>query len=433
MTSMLRDIRFPLISTLLFLLSWNLLLIDISSPEYRYFDEVRYVSAANQLILGGVNENWSHPPLAKSLIGLGIRMFGDNPLGWRFMSSIFGSLIIVAMFVWGLIFFRSFFDAAIVGLLTLFNQIHFIHARTAMLDVFMVGFIVLGLIAFTVIWISGVGISPRLRKGLFFLCGTSLGLALSCKWAALLAAIFCFVLYLAKRDSQSWRRRLLLAMLGFVILPLVTYFLVCSLLLGKIHPEYAPPLSWNSPKIEMTAGRYSLQDLIPLQLDMIKAQMSYQDWGHPGASSWWTWPLMLRPLWYDIRTRAPDGKMAGVLCVGNPMIFWVGVIAVILCGFFWYSRCSQSAAFITLLFGSLWLTWSIVPRGGGYIYYYYPAAMVLSLAIVYAAIELKISVRWRIFYVLLCGASFAFFYPLLTGRFLSLEAFQLRLLFRSWM
>ena len=51
--------------------------------------------------------NPMHPPLAKQLIALSIRGFGDDPLGWRYPAVLFGSLTIVAMYFCGLALFGA--------------------------------------------------------------------------------------------------------------------------------------------------------------------------------------------------------------------------------------------------------------------------------------------------------------------------------------
>jgi predicted membrane-bound dolichyl-phosphate-mannose-protein mannosyltransferase len=50
---------------------------------------VHYVPAARQMlepVLPGPLLNPMHPPLAKELMAVSIRVFGDVPLGWRYPS-----------------------------------------------------------------------------------------------------------------------------------------------------------------------------------------------------------------------------------------------------------------------------------------------------------------------------------------------------------
>src|ERR1700738_2332890 len=81
-----------------------------------------------------------HPPLAKELMAVSIRTFGDVPLGWRYPSVLFGSLAIVAMYFCGLALFAAQGPALATALLTFFNQMVFVQSRIAMLDIYALTF-----------------------------------------------------------------------------------------------------------------------------------------------------------------------------------------------------------------------------------------------------------------------------------------------------
>src|SRR4051812_578679 len=95
----------------------------IQFPKKFNFDEFHYVPAAKSFLALQENKNWEHPPLGKVFISMGIALFGDRPLGWRFMSTIFGSLTLVGMYVLALVLFRNRKTALWVALLTLSNHL----------------------------------------------------------------------------------------------------------------------------------------------------------------------------------------------------------------------------------------------------------------------------------------------------------------------
>src|ERR1700753_1763974 len=100
--------RTALIATVLFLGAHLALLIGISNPDKFYFDEVHYVPAARQMlepVMPRPMLNRMPPPLAKQMIALSIRIFGDNPLGWRYPATLFGALALVALYFCGLALF----------------------------------------------------------------------------------------------------------------------------------------------------------------------------------------------------------------------------------------------------------------------------------------------------------------------------------------
>ena len=93
------------------LLSLATRLAWISTPQVLLFDENYYVNAARRMIgiplhpdqiyagsPAGLDPNFAHPPLGKLLISMGIRSFGDTPLGWRFTSIVFGTYAILALY-----------------------------------------------------------------------------------------------------------------------------------------------------------------------------------------------------------------------------------------------------------------------------------------------------------------------------------------------
>src|ERR1017187_5845948 len=102
--------RNAVIAVIIFFVAHFALLIGVTTPEKFYFDEVHYVPAARQMLEPVMSTpvlNPMHPPLAKQLMALSIRAFGDVPLGWRYPSVLFGSLAIVAMYLCGLALFAA--------------------------------------------------------------------------------------------------------------------------------------------------------------------------------------------------------------------------------------------------------------------------------------------------------------------------------------
>ena len=57
---------------------------------------------------------------------LSIRGFGDIPLGWRYPGVLFGSLAVVAIYLYGLALFASQGPAIAAALIAFFNQMLFV-------------------------------------------------------------------------------------------------------------------------------------------------------------------------------------------------------------------------------------------------------------------------------------------------------------------
>lgn len=136
-----RNLAIPLLlaSVALALFSFNL-----DFPRTVNFDEFHYIPSAKQFLSLTENQNYEHPPLAKELIAIGVGLVGDNPVGWRIMSMVFGVLTLLGMHRLALVLFESPLLAACAAILTLFNQLLYVQSRIAMLDTFMMAFLAWG-------------------------------------------------------------------------------------------------------------------------------------------------------------------------------------------------------------------------------------------------------------------------------------------------
>jgi dolichyl-phosphate-mannose-protein mannosyltransferase len=71
----------------------------IAIPDKPVFDELHYVTDARSVISGHETARGEHPPLSKLGVIAGMLIFGDNPLGWRFFSVIFGTISIILFYL----------------------------------------------------------------------------------------------------------------------------------------------------------------------------------------------------------------------------------------------------------------------------------------------------------------------------------------------
>ena len=172
---------------------WNL-----GSPKGFIFDEVYYAQNAHSLALHGVELNAKgiadfivHPPVGKWLIALGIKVFGFNEFGWRISSAIIGSLSILLIYLVAQKLFSSTLISSSAAILTLADGLHLVHSRTALLDIFLMFFILLGFYF--------------LLDSRHWLAGISLGLAAGVKWSGLyyFVAFFFFMIYADYRQAQA--------------------------------------------------------------------------------------------------------------------------------------------------------------------------------------------------------------------------------------
>src|SRR3984885_419163 len=190
-----------IVAIIIFFAAHFALLVGVTTPEKFVFDEVHYVPAARQMlepVLPQPMLNPMHPPLAKQLIALSIRFFGDSALGWRYPGTLFGALAIVAMYLCGLALFEGQQPALAVALLAFFNQMLFVQSRIAMLDIFALAFGLFGIAAFI------YGFRQQRPHLWFGLAGLAFGFSIACKWSGLFMLAVCIVIVGVIRLLQSW-------------------------------------------------------------------------------------------------------------------------------------------------------------------------------------------------------------------------------------
>ncbi|MBC7690176.1 MAG: phospholipid carrier-dependent glycosyltransferase [Methylotenera sp.] len=373
-------------------------LINIQFPRTQNFDEFHYVPSAKQFLQLKENQNWEHPPLAKLLMAGGIAIGGDRPLGWRLMSTVFGSLTLVGMFLWGLAVFRNWRAAWTVTALTLFNQLLYVQARIGMLDTFMFAFIVWGLAAFCAAW--DPRLTPKTLNRLLLFAGLMFGLASACKWIGIIPWALCIGLMICVRVFQHWG-------IVFQSPPSSTHGNRSSRISNPLPPEtpwYQPDLfksvtlgSWLLalgviPVLAYFATfipylfinrtpTYTVLDFFGMQMKMWEGQQRVVN-SHPYMSDWKSWPFMTRPIWYAFDKEGPAQEwVRGVLLVGNPLMMWTGLVAWMICVWKWIADRSRKDFLIAVIYAAFVFCWMAIPRKVAFYYYYYPAGMTLSLAL----------------------------------------------------
>src|SRR5690606_22053001 len=83
-----------------------------------------------------------HPPAGKWLIGIGMAIFGyDSAFGWRFTAALVGTLAVLLTFILAAQLFRSLTLASVAGVLLTIEGHHIVMSRTALLDIFLMFFV----------------------------------------------------------------------------------------------------------------------------------------------------------------------------------------------------------------------------------------------------------------------------------------------------
>jgi dolichyl-phosphate-mannose-protein mannosyltransferase len=309
---------------------------DVERPSIIDFDEAHYVRVALNLTDGVLIDpawaeprpfNFEHPPVGKYLIAMGYALAGephdnltwpeysklcgtDNPecrkdaASWRLGSVLAGSLGVVGIYWIGLRLFRSVASGVAAALLLLFDNLYYLHARTAMLDIFAAAFT---LLAF------GVFLGPS--RGHRWMGAVTYGVAVGSKhYALFLLPPFLLLAFLLSRRTRPVER-LAEALLFGLIIPFAAYIVT-----------YAPYL-WIWAQSGGLSNAYQ-QFLFMHQEGFRWTYRAEIDKPHPYISRPWSWIPLRRPVFYFVGYDA-RGNVGHIYAIGNPFIWWTGCIAVL--------------------------------------------------------------------------------------------------------
>lgn len=356
-------------------------------PEYltykasTYFDEIYHARTAYENILGLEPYENTHPPLGKYIISVGIRIFGMNPFGWRFMGTLFGVLMLPVLYHLLKQLFGSSFFCCVGTLLFAFDFMHLTQTRIATIDTYAVFFLLLMFDTMTVF--LKLDLTTAKTKTMLLplaLCGVFTGLGIAAKWTAAYGAVGLAVLFFGKLvlSFRDTLRR------GEDITPLkrtaVKLCLWCCLFFVAI-----PFAIYFAAYLPLTTLPHNIHDIwgtfVNYQVNMFNyhSQLVAE---HYFASPWYEWPLDIRPIWYFSSDMADaEGHYSTITSMGNPLLWWAGVPAVISACALWLKERKTYAAVALCGFFSVYLPWVLVPRLT-FIYHYFTAVPFVVVALV---------------------------------------------------
>lgn len=284
-----------IILTLIFIVIFSFLIRiwQLGKIGDKIFDEVYFVEFAQKYITGTAFFD-IHPPLGKLIIALGLKLFGDTSFTWRIMPAIFGTLLIILAYFIGKELSSKrvgLFAASILAL----DGLILVYSRTGLIDIFLVFFILLAFFLF---------LKFLNTDKLFWLilAGVAVGLAASVKYIGALILVVFLIIILAKK---LWKRQYFWQYFVFlVILPLGIYlsFFLFNFGTNRFFPQI---YEWHSQSFSYNID---LKD------------------SHPYASKWWTWFLLLRPIW--LYFKETNGQNIGVDGLGNPLAWWSALVVI---------------------------------------------------------------------------------------------------------
>ena len=453
----------------------------LGRPRGVVFDEVYYEHDAWSLLHHGVELDKNsgdhapgfvvHPPVGKWMIAVGEAIFGHSAFGWRFAAAVIGSLAILMVARIGRRLFRSTFLGCVAALLLAFDGLEFVQSRVAMLDIFLMFWV---LAAFGCLVIDrddgrrrlaaridgpiGNGLGPWLgvrpwRIG----AAVCLGLAIATKWSGIFWLPVFLVLMLfwdagARRVAGAqhpFGGALVLDELAagvtFVVLPAIVYtvswtgWFLSDAGHAYDHDRYVHGQSWPGHAWAVFHGWIAYQrEIYHFHSTLSSA--------HPYLSRPAGWLLLARPVAYFYSSPSGCGSNAcsqEVLGVGTPALWWATIPAFVFTGWRWIARRDWRAAALVLMFVAAYLPWFWEDHEHRtmFLFYLLPAvpfmalmvAMTLGFALGNNGNEVRriiASIAIGAYLVVVIG-NFAWLRPVLTGDVITYNQWHQRMLFTN--
>lgn len=404
-----------------------------------YFDEIYFPRTAYESINGYDIYEVTHPPMGKNIMALGVQIFGMNPFGWRFMGTLFGVGLVPMMYLLALKLFKKRTYAFAAAFLMMFDFMRLAQTRLATIDSYSAFFIIC-MYYFMYDYFTQKSYEKKsFYKSLvpLLLCGIMFGLGAATKWVCIYTGVgLAFLFFLAKyleyddilkrrvpkQTEKSWFVQNMVptccaCVVFFIVIPLLIYTL-----------SYIPYMASSD------------KGLVDIVLDNQEYMYSYHSGltsDHAFGSPWYTWPVMVRPIYYYSGSQAnlADGMATSIVSLGNPLVWWTGLACIIPAGFYAWKKRDKGMMMAFVGFAVQYLPWVLVTRVC-FIYHYFTAVPFVIFMIVYVIKNLiedgVISKHVMWIYLALVLILFIMFYPVLTAREVSREYVNNLRWFSTW-
>ena len=411
------------------LLGLVLRLWNLDSPKGKIFDEIYYATNAHSLLQNGIEIDSKnglaqfivHPPTGKWLIAAGIKVFGYNEFGWRFASALVGAISIVLMYFTAKKLFNnqllSLFATALISL----DGLHLVHSRIALLDIFLLLFIQIAVLAFlnSRYWISAL----------------ALGLACSVKWSGLyvLIALAFYVLILDFRRNrylgsqfpfrEMLRKNLVIRFIQFGAFPFVIY-------IASWFSWFTSNNGWDR--------KYSSNPLLSLwhyHAEILNFHTKLTD-AHPYSANPWSWLIQGRPTSFFYATPKNCGGAScsqEILAMGTPILWWAATLALLVTIGFWISKRELQAEILLVVISASYLPWFAIQERTMFSFYAIAFEPFILLTLVYVLSKiLKNQGKMAVAFASIVLINFLYFLPIFLGLPITYNSWHDRMWLPSW-
>jgi dolichyl-phosphate-mannose-protein mannosyltransferase len=319
--------------------------IIITHPADLVFDESYYVVEARGIMAGFGPLLTEHPPLAKLFIIIGIRLFGDGPVGWRLFPVLFGTASIVLFyFICGSLK-MSRKGQLIATFLFSFENLVFLQSGLAMLDVYSVT-IMLGAFLLYI-------------RNKYMAGGIAFGLSALAKLPSLLALPGIFIHWYFSRRGK------VLPLMVMALSAVISFFVVL-------------PIAYFALSHTMVSPIQLVQNLL-----VGTRSVTFATGLHPGAARPWEWLTGISGVYFY----SYDPQYLSVI---TPTI-WILIIPSTLYMLYKAVKGNEASLFAVSWFGSIMLLWTIMTlltNRMTFLSYIYPGIGAICIGIAMALSDL---------------------------------------------
>ncbi len=372
---------------LILVLASCLRLINLQYPATYIFDEVYHAFTAREYLHNhvaawewwttppsGVAYEWTHPPVAKYGMVLGMLLFGENSFGWRIGSAVAGIICILGIYLLTYALSRNTLTANLAAFLTSIEGLHLSQSRIGMNDMYMLVFL---------IWSLYAAVKSRWKWSAILY-----GLALASKWSAMYGIIPLALLYFYQNNAKIWHLKsgilCIVHALRCALIAICTYLLTFTPFILAGH-------SWA-------------------QLLELHRQMWYYHTHlvatHAYQSVPLQWIFAARPVWYYVNY---GENLGNIYAQGNPLILWLGLAALILS---LKKILTFRYSIFFVLYAIFTLPWIASPRIM-FFYHYLPSAT--FLCVILAIWLAEIPKKYMLTILAFCALAFVLLSPVYYG------------------
>ena len=388
----------------------------LNLPKGYIFDEVYYAKNAASLITDGVELNEQgesefvvHPPLGKWLIGIGIKLFGNNEFGWRVIAALVGSSSVLLIYLIVQRLFNSLFLSNIAAALFALDGLHLVMSRVALLDIFLMFFILLTfyLILRNDLWLSGVVI----------------GLAAATKWSAVfvIPLLILLTVNIGGANFATWGKRFS----QFVLTPMGIYLLSWS---GWII---------SSKGWARDSGSNLFSSLWNYHVEIMNFHRGLTE-QHTYAANPWSWLVLGRPTSFYYETPKNCGAQScsqEILAIGTPILWWAGIFAIAITVGLFIANKDRVSAFILAGIAGTYLPWFFIQNRTTFYFYaiaIFPFIVLALINVFNWALNNQINRKLIYGFVITVGINFIYFMPIFIGINIPYVDWLARMWLPSW-